>query len=70
MQGINKVKGYRVMVNMTMEDMANAIGITVRSYIQKENGESNRGFTVNELLAIKNVLAEKGLGVTLDDLAA
>lgn len=70
MQGMNKVKGYRVMVNMTAEDMATALGMTVRTYYYKESQEGSIGFTVSELLAIKNVLAEKGLGVTLDDLAA
>lgn len=67
MEGMNKVKGYRVMVNMTAEDMANAIGMPVRTYYYKEN-DSSRYFSVNELLAIKNVLQKKGLGITIDDL--
>ena len=68
MEGLNKIKGYRIMVNMTMEDMANAIGISLRSYIRKEN-KDNGQFTLSELISIKNVLATKGLGVTLDDLS-
>lgn len=64
---LNKVKGYRVMANLTQEEMAQVVGLQRRAYIDKENG--TRLFTVAELIAIRDTLNEKGINVSLDDLA-
>lgn len=64
---LNKVKGYRVMTNLTQEEMAQIIGIQRRAYIDKENGV--RTFSVQELIIIRDTLNEKGINVSLDDLA-
>ena len=64
---LNKVKGYRVMTNLTQEEMARIIGIQRRAYIDKENGV--RTFSVQELIIIRDTLNEKGINVSLDDLA-
>ncbi len=64
---LNKVKGYRVMTNLTQEEMARIIGIQRRAYIDKENGI--RTFSVQELIIIRDTLNEKGINVSLDDLA-
>lgn len=63
---LNKVKGYRVMTNLTQEEMARIIGIKRRAYIDKENGI--RTFSVQELIIIRDTLNEKGINVSLDDL--
>lgn len=67
MERLNKVKGYRVMANLTQEEMAQVVGLQRRAYIDKENG--TRLFTVAELIAIRDTLNEKGINVSLDDLA-
>lgn len=67
MEKLNKVKGYRVMANITQDEMASVIGVQRRSYIDKENGI--REFTVKELTAIRDILISKGIDITLDDLA-
>ena len=66
MEKLNKVKGYRVMANITQDEMASVIGLQRRSYIDKENGV--REFTVKELTAIRDTLNNKGIDITLDDL--
>lgn len=35
-----KLKGYRTMLDLTQEQMANKLNITGRSYIDKESGKS------------------------------
>ena len=64
---VNKVKGYRTMINLTQEEIAKRLGISERSYQNKEQGITK--FTVEELKAIKGLLVEKGVNITLDDLA-
>lgn len=66
MESINKVKGYRVMVGLTQEEMAERIGVSSRTYKTKEN--SNGLFTINELSRIKEVLKSAGINVTIDEL--
>lgn len=63
---MNKVKGFRVMVGMTQEEMANAIGVSVRTYTNKETGKSE--FTISEFKLIKDTLNNKGLNVSLEEL--
>ena len=55
------------MANLTQEEMAQVIGLQRRSYIDKENGIRN--FTIPELLLIRDALKDKGVNVSLDDLA-
>ena len=55
------------MANLTQEEMAQVVGLQRRAYIDKENG--TRLFTVSELIAIRDTLNEKGINVSLDDLA-
>ena len=55
------------MTNLTQEEMARIIGIQRRAYIDKENGV--RTFSVQELIIIRDTLNEKGINVSLDDLA-
>ena len=55
------------MANLTQEEMAQAIGLQRRTYLDKENGI--RLFSVPELIAIRDILNAKGIDVSLDDLA-
>mgnify|MGYP003322710657 CR=1 FL=1 len=66
MQPINKIKGYRVMVGLTQEEMAQKIGVSLRAFQNKEQGTTN--FTLEDLKKIKSVLEEKGLSVLLEEL--
>lgn len=63
---MNKVKGFRVMVNMTQEDMASSIKMPLRTYVNKETGKTD--FTIDELQSVKEVLNKNGLTIKLDDL--
>lgn len=63
---MNKVKGYRTMINMTQEEMAGAIGIATTTYRQKESGQTQ--FTLNEIKLVVNVFNDKGLNLTINDL--
>lgn len=63
---INLIKGYRVMVGYTQEQMAEVIGVKRRQYLDKENGKTK--FSINELAAIRDLLVSKGVNVMLDDL--
>ena len=64
---INKVKGFRTMASLTHEELAKKLNISLRAYQNKEQGIT--AFTVDELVGIKAILLEKGLTVSLDDLA-
>lgn len=62
---MNKLKGYRVMCNMTQDEMAKAIGISREGYNKKEKDDE---FSVTEKLAIIAVLNAKGLDVKIQDI--
>ena len=62
-----KLKGYRTMAGLTQIEMAEAIGLSVTGYANKEKGD--RQFTFEEMLKIKQVLAKKGIAVALEDLS-
>lgn len=64
---MNKVRGYRVMCNMTQDDMALVLGMSKRTYLDKESGK--REFTLTEFKKIKEIINDKGINVTLDDLS-
>ena len=63
---MNKVKGYRNMANMNQAEMAEAIGVSYRSYCDKESGKID--FKVSELIKIRDLIISKGIQVSLDDL--
>lgn len=65
---MNKVKGYRVMCNLTQDDMASIVGISRKSYNDKETGKRN--FTIIELQKIRDAINLKGANITLDDLVS
>ncbi|WP_366141332.1 helix-turn-helix transcriptional regulator [uncultured Clostridium sp.] len=52
-----KLKSIRVKNNLKQMDIANAIGIPVSTYCQKENGQ--RKFTLEEAWEISKFLEEK-----------
>lgn len=64
--GIKKIKGYRVMLGLTQEEMAKKLGVTLRTYFDKENGI--RPFTIDELIKIKDLCNKNAITVSLDDL--
>jgi len=63
---MNKVKGYRNMVGMTQKQMAEALEMPLRSYMDKENGITE--FSIEKYVMIRDLLNSKGLKLTIDDL--
>ena len=63
---VNKIKGYRAMLGMSQKEMAEVLGLSLRGYSTKENGQSK--FDANELVKIQQTFKEKNLEVSLDDL--
>lgn len=63
---MNKLKGYRNMINATQEDFANLLGITRRSYILKENGVIS--IKDKEKVIIRDYLKSKNVNVTIEEL--
>lgn len=63
---MNKVKGYRNMVGLTQKQMAEALDMPLRSYMDKENGITD--FSIEKYVAIRDLLNSKGLKLTIDDL--
>lgn len=65
MQELNKVKGYRNMINLTQEEMSKAIGISRDSYTRKESANN---FTDTEKLAMITIFNANGLKLVKEDL--
>lgn len=63
---MNKIKGYRNMLNETQEDWANLLGVTKQAFSQKEIGIRN--FKDNEKVIIQNHLKKRGIVKTIDEL--
>ena len=63
---MNKVKGYRNMLNETQQEWADMLSISRFSYISKENKKTP--FTDKEKVIIRNHISKKIPGVTIDDL--
>lgn len=61
-----KVKGYRVMLNKSQEDMSKLFGITKQAYSAKERGLSR--FTDKEMMMIKEMLKPIFPEITIDDI--
>ena len=63
---INRVAGYRAMLNMTQEDMGKIIGIKKQQYSLKER--KKYPFSDKEKQLIKNYLMEYFPNITIDDI--
>ncbi|HEG7671420.1 TPA: hypothetical protein SFT32_000408 [Staphylococcus aureus] len=64
---MNKVLGYRKMLNFTQQQMAKELKISEQSYRNKEKGKME--FKKEEMLTFKNILISKGMtNITLDDI--
>ena len=66
MEKLNRIKGYRVMIGITQEEMATEIGISLKGYTDKENGKS--ALKTDELKKIQVVFKNHGLETTIDEL--
>lgn len=63
-QSINRVAGYRAMLNMSQKDMANYLDISPQSYSNKERGI--RIFNDQEKLKLKKLFREVDPELTID----
>lgn len=64
---MNKVLGYRKMLNFTQQQMANELRISEQAYRNKEKGKTE--FKKEEMITFKNLLVSRGMKkVTLDDI--
>ena len=61
-----KVKGYRVMVGLTQQELASKLGISVQSYRNKEKGRV--AFKDSEKIFIRELFGKVVKGITLEDL--
>lgn len=61
-----KVKGYRIMVGLTQQELASKLGISVQSYRNKEKGRV--AFKDSEKIFIRNLFGKVVEGITLEDL--
>lgn len=61
-----KVKGYRVMVGLTQQELASKIGISVQSYRNKEKGRV--AFKDSEKIFIRELFGKVVKGITFEDL--
>jgi len=66
MEQYNKIKGYRVMIGYSQDEMAAALGINKKSYANKENGTQE--FKYSEMVMFLNVVKEKLPSVTMDEI--
>lgn len=63
---MSKLRGYRVMLGLTQEQLGQKLGITKQSYNNKETGKT--AFTDKERLAIKSLVMEIKPDITIDEL--
>lgn len=63
---MDKLRGYRVMLGLTQQKLADKLGITLQSYNNKETGKTP--FNDREKLAIKSIIAEIRPDITIDEL--
>ena len=54
---INKVKGYRNMINLSQKEMAELLGISFTSYCHKEQGK--RDFKDNEKIIFLEIVENR-----------
>jgi len=63
---MNRVKGYRNMINETQGDFANLLGISRQTYCLKEKGRIQ--FKDTEKIVIRDHLNNKGVSVSVEQL--
>ena len=63
---MSKLRGYRVMLGLTQQQMADKLKISLQSYNNKELGKMP--FNDKERLAIKSMVAEIKSDITIDEL--
>lgn len=62
----NKVKGYRIMLGLTQQEVANELNISISSYINKESGRT--AFKDNEKMLFKDLLLPYFPNISLEDI--
>ena len=65
-KAMSKLRGYRVMLGLTQQQMADKLKISLQSYNNKELGKAP--FNDKERLAIKSMVAEVKSDITIDEL--
>ena len=65
-KSMSKLRGYRVMLGLTQQQMADKLKISLQSYNNKELGKTP--FNDKERLAIKSIVAEIKSDITIDEL--
>ena len=65
-KAMSKLRGYRVMLGLTQQQMADKLKISLQSYNNKELGKTP--FNDKERLAIKSMVAEIKSDITIDEL--
>lgn len=63
---MNKVKGYRNMLNLNQQEMADLLGISKQSYWNKENGKNE--FNDKEKIIIKRILEPFFSKISIDEI--
>lgn len=63
---MSKLKGYRVMLGLTQQAMADKLGISLQSYNNKETGKTP--FNDKEKQEIKSIVKEIKPDITIDEL--
>lgn len=62
----NKVKGYRIMLGLTQQEVANKLNISISSYINKESGRT--AFKDNEKMLFKDLLLPYFPNISLEEI--
>ncbi|EKB53733.1 helix-turn-helix transcriptional regulator [Falseniella ignava] len=65
-ESLNLVKGYRNMMNLTQEDVADVLGMTKQQYNPKELGR--RPFNDKEKIILLNIFKQADPSLTIDRL--
>jgi prophage ps3 protein 14, transcriptional regulator len=63
---INKVKGYRNMINLSQKEMAELLGISFTSYCHKEQGK--RDFKDNEKIFFLEIVKKSVPNITIEEI--
>lgn len=63
---LNKVKGYRNMLNFNQQEMAELLGISKQAYWNKENGKNE--FSDKEKVIIKKILEPFFPKISIDEI--
>ena len=63
---MSRLKGYRVMLGLTQQAMADKLEISLRSYNNKETGKTT--FNDKEKKKIKSIVTDVKPDITIDEL--